>query len=109
MIKRASPQQIIRALVEVHRGGAPKANAIARKVVKYSQKKPAQPEGGTITKREQEILTELAEGCRDKEIADMLAIGVPTVRTHVRNIYDKLQVRSRAETVARFLKSGESV
>lgn len=108
LIKRASPQEIISALVEVHRGGAPMSSAIARKVVEYFQKKPGQPEAGRLTKREQEILTELGKGYRDKEIADILAISIPTVRTHVRNIYEKLHVRSRAEAVARFVRSGES-
>lgn len=108
LIKRATPKEILSALVEVHQGGAPISSAIARKVVEFFQKKPPQPDAGNLTRREQEILAELARGYRDKEIADMLAISIPTVRTHVRNIYEKLHVRSRAEAVARFLQGGDA-
>ena len=108
LIKRSSPAEILAALAEVHRGGAPMSSAIARKVVEYFQRKTPYSEASALTKREQEILAHLAKGYRDKEIADMLSISVPTVRTHVRNIYEKLHVRSRAEAVAQFLMSGES-
>jgi len=104
LIKRSSSDEILAAVTEVHRGGAPMSSAIARKVVEYFQKQPLRSEEGAITKREQEILAQLANGYRDKEIAEMLSISIPTVRTHVRNIYEKLHVRSRAEAVARFLK-----
>jgi DNA-binding CsgD family transcriptional regulator len=56
-----------------------------------------------LTRREQQILAHLAEGYRDKDIGDRLSIGVSTVRTHVRKIYERLHARSRAEAVARFL------
>jgi DNA-binding NarL/FixJ family response regulator len=108
LLKRASPAEILAALEDVHGGGSPMSSAIARKVVEYFQKKAPHPEESFVTKREQEILTHLANGYRDKEIADMLSISIPTVRTHVRNIYEKLHVRSRAQAVARFLKGGET-
>ena len=57
-----------------------------------------------LTQREQEILSHLAKGYRYKEIADTLFISVETVRTHLRNIYDKLHVRSRTEAVLKYLK-----
>jgi DNA-binding NarL/FixJ family response regulator len=107
LLKRSPTGEILEALAEVQRGGAPMSSAIARKVVEYFQHKPAPVPGETLTKREQEILGRLAQGYRDKEIAEALAISLPTVRTHVRNIYDRLHVRSRAEAVARFLRSGE--
>ncbi len=107
LIKRSSPSEILAAVEEVHRGGAPMSSAIARKVVEYFQNRPPQPEGSGVTQREREILSHLAQGYRDKEIAEMLSISIPTVRTHVRNIYEKLHLRSRAEAVARFLKGGE--
>ena len=58
-----------------------------------------------LTPREQEILSHLAKGYRYKEIADTLFISIETVRTHLRNIYDKLHVRSRTEAVLKYLKS----
>jgi DNA-binding CsgD family transcriptional regulator len=55
-----------------------------------------------LSPREEEILRLLARGHRSKEMADELGIGIRTVNTYVRNIYEKLHVRSRAEAVARF-------
>ena len=109
LIKKTPPAEIIEALAEVHRGGSPMSSAIARKVTEYfQQQKPSRSEETTLTPREQEILTELSKGYRDKEIADRLSISIPTVRTHIRHIYERLQVRSRAEAVAKFLGGGES-
>jgi DNA-binding NarL/FixJ family response regulator len=108
LLKRASPAEILGALEDLHAGGSPISSAIARKVVEFFQKRQPPTEAAALTKREQEILAELAKGYRDKEIGDMLSISVPTVRTHVRNIYEKLHVRSRAEAVARFLQSGDA-
>lgn len=56
-----------------------------------------------LTPREEAILRLLAKGRRSKEIADELGISAGTVNTHVRHIYEKLHVRSRAEAVARFM------
>ena len=109
LIKKTPPAEILEAVTEVHRGGSPMSSAIARKVVEYFQQKQTRSDENNLTKREQEILTELSKGYRDKEIAERLAISIPTVRTHVRNIYEKLQVRSRAEAVARFLGGGETI
>lgn len=57
-----------------------------------------------LTNRENNILAELAKGYANKEIADNLAICVPTVRTHLRNIYGKIQVRSRTEAIIKYLQ-----
>jgi DNA-binding CsgD family transcriptional regulator len=57
----------------------------------------------SLTAREADILRLLAKGSRSKEIADQLGIGTGTVNTHVRHIYEKLHVRSRAEAVARYV------
>ena len=56
-----------------------------------------------LTPREDEVLRLLAKGHRSKEIADELKIGLGTVNTYIRNIYEKLHVRSRAEAVAKSL------
>ncbi len=104
LVKNATPEKILEAIREVHRGGSPISSQIARLLVRTFQK-PATNEG-SITKRESEILALLARGYRSKEVAEELTISVPTVNTHVRNIYEKLQVRSRAEAVARFFVEG---
>ena len=51
-----------------------------------------------------EILSYLAKGYHDKEIADQLFLSIKTVRTHLRNIYQKLHVRSRTEAVLKYLQ-----
>ena len=56
-----------------------------------------------LTAREWEILTHLSKGLRYKEIAEQLFISVETVRTHLRKIYEKLQVHSATEAVLKFL------
>jgi len=57
-----------------------------------------------LTGREQEVLTLLSQGYRDKNIADLLAISAYTVHEHVRNIFEKLNVHNRTEAVVRFLQ-----
>ena len=103
LVKHVSPQEILEAVAEVHRGGAPMSSHIARKVVTaFRQPTVAVGEGAHLTAREEEVLRLLAKGRRSKEIADELGVGMGTVNTHVRHIYEKLHVRSRAEAVARF-------
>ncbi len=104
LVKHVAPQEILDAIAEVHRGGAPMSSHIARKVV-TALRQPlaaASPES-LLSPREEEVLHLLAKGHRSKEIAEELGIGVGTVNTYVRNIYEKLHVRSRAEAVTRLL------
>ena len=78
---------------------------IARKVVqafKPAVVAPPPAEGETLSAREQEVLDLLARGYLYKEIAERLNIGVPTVNTYVRRVYEKLHVRSRAQAVAKY-------
>lgn len=104
LVKHLAPEEILDAVAEVHRGGAPMSSHIARRVVRtFLEQAPAGAVAVQLTAREEEILRLLAKGHRSKEIADQLAIGVGTVNTHVRHIYEKLHVRSRAEAVARFI------
>jgi DNA-binding NarL/FixJ family response regulator len=104
LVKNLPPEKILEAVAEVQRGGSPITSHIARLIVRsFHQPKPKHPPETNLTPRESEILSLLARGYRSKEIADELAISVPTVNTHVRNVYEKLHVRSRAEAVARFL------
>ncbi len=105
LLKKTPPAKLLEAIDEIHNGGSPMSNQIARKVVETFQSSGS-PQNETVglTQREQEILSHLAKGYRYKEIADTLFISVETVRTHLRNIYDKLHVRSRTEAVLKYLK-----
>jgi len=105
LVKHATPEEILEAVAEVHRGGAPMSSHIARKVVTaFRQPARASDPEVNLSPREEEVLRLLAKGHRSKEIAGELNISPGTVNTYVRNIYDKLHVRSRAEAVARFLE-----
>jgi DNA-binding NarL/FixJ family response regulator len=105
LIKQTRPAEILDAITDVQRGGAPMSHMIAKKVVEYFQQRKSSNEAENLTKREHEILTLLAKGCQDKEIAEMLSLSFFTVRGYIKNIYEKLHVRSRAEAVAKFLGS----
>ena len=100
LLKKTPPAKILEAIVELYDGGSPMSSRIARKVVQTFQAIGASSEETeNLSKREHDILFYLAKGYRYKEIAEALFISIETVRTHLRNIYDKLHVRSRSEAV----------
>lgn len=104
LVKHATPPEILDAISEVYRGGAPMSASIARKVVTAFRQPVPNDEELRLSNRETEVLRLLACGHRSKEIAGELEIGVGTVNTYIRHIYDKLHVRSRAEAVAKLKK-----
>ena len=105
LVKRTSPAELLRAIGEVCAGASPMSGKIARTVVEYFQKlKTDSPQQQYLSKREEEILNLLTKGYRYKEIADALAISFETVRSHLKNIYDKLHVHSRTEAVVKYLR-----
>ena len=80
------------------------SSQIARMLVRsFHRPASTSPKEENLTSREEEILGMVARGFRTKEVADSLKISPLTVETHLRNIYDKFHVRSRAGAVARFL------
>ena len=109
MLKRTPTKELIAAIHEMQRGGSPMTTHIARLVVQSFQKTaaPAAASGddlSVLSEREQQVLDLLAQGLIYKEIADKLNIGYETVHTYIRRIYEKLQVRTRTEAVAKFLQ-----
>ncbi len=105
MLKRTPQAQLLEAVKEVHRGGSPMTTHIARKVVLSFQKAAATASPTeNLSPREQEVLDCLAQGFLYKEIAEKLGISYETVHTYIRRIYEKLQVRTRTEAVAKFLR-----
>ncbi len=105
LLKRTPPAKLLEAITEVHQGGSPMTSKIARIVVQHFQKvKTPGRSTEVLSSREKEILALLAKGHRYKEIAEQLGISFDTVRAHLRNIYDKLQVRSRTEAVVKYLE-----
>lgn len=107
LMKDTRARDLLTAIREIHAGGSPMASNIARKIIQTFQApapEPVDEEAERLTGREKQVLELLAEGQLYKEIADTLQLSVPTVCTHIRRIYEKLHVRSRAQAVARFLK-----
>ena len=105
LLKQSSPADILRAIRDVKHGGAPMSGEIARKVVQFFRKEPAKGETTDhLTPRETEILELLAKGQSSKEIAHHLSIGLETVNSHLKHIYEKLHVRSRTEAVIKYLQ-----
>jgi DNA-binding NarL/FixJ family response regulator len=105
MLKRTPSKELLEAITEVHRGGSPMTMHIARKVVQSLQHTAAtaQPTEN-LSEREQQVLDLLSQGLMYKEIAEKLGISYETVHTYIRRIYEKLQVRTRTEAVAKFLR-----
>lgn len=107
MLKKAAPRHIAEAILDVKRGGSPMSASIARKVVNFFQAPPVHPAYQELSGREKEILILLSKGYRYKEIAEKVFLSINTVRTHIRNIYIKLQVSSRTEAINKiFGKAG---
>jgi DNA-binding NarL/FixJ family response regulator len=103
LVKSTSREALMSALREVHAGGSPMSSNIARKVVQLlTQPHPALKPAAELSKRENDVLALLAQGYLYKEIADTLGIGMQTVNTYIRRIYEKLHVHSRAQAVARY-------
>ncbi len=102
LIKSGPPEKLFEAIRDVHSGGAQFSAHIARKVVQYFQGAEKQTrETEKLSPRECEVIELLASGYIYKEIADQLGIGTETVRTYVKNICVKLQVKNRTEAVAK--------
>lgn len=99
LLKKTVPARILEAISEVYEGGSPMSTQIARRVINAFQKEDSIDASGLLTAREKEILKNLAEGLRYKEIAGKLKISIETVRTHARRIYEKLHVQSRTEAL----------
>lgn len=100
LIKNAEPDEIVSAVRDIHAGGSPMSPPIARLVVaSFQQQAQREIQDHLLTEREKSVLDQLANGLMYKEIAGKAGISTETVRKHVRNIYEKLQVSSRHEAV----------
>lgn len=105
ILKTTLPADILKSILEINQGGSPITPSIARKVIKaFSQMNAPSDELALLSAREKEILEYLSKGYLYKEIGSELNISTETVRTHIRNIYEKLQVQSRTEALNKVYK-----
>ncbi|HRX95700.1 MAG TPA: response regulator transcription factor [Bacteroidales bacterium] len=100
LLKDTPPVRLLNAIKEVREGGSPMSPGIARKIVISFQPSRSNP----LTEREQEVLENLAKGENYTTISEKLFISGNTVRAHIKNIYRKLEVNSRAAAVNTAIK-----
>ncbi len=109
ILKSTSPNKLLESIKEIFNGGSPMTSQIARKVVETLQipvkANNIASEEYNLSSREKEILKLLAEGYRNKEIAEKLFITHYTVKSHIYNIYEKLHVKSRIEAINKISKN----
>lgn len=105
LLKHTSLPEIKESVETLANGGAPMSPQIARKVIQHfsNNEKKEKPESD-LTPREQDIVNGLVDGLSYKLIADRFDISIDTVRAHIRNIYKKLHVNSKAEVIAKSLR-----
>ncbi len=105
LLKHTSLPEIKESIENLVQGGAPMSPQIARKVIQhFNQPKPEHKPESDLTAREQDIVNGLVDGLSYKLIADRFDISIDTVRAHIRNIYKKLHVNSKAEVIAKSLR-----
>ncbi|HOZ85477.1 MAG TPA: response regulator transcription factor [Niabella sp.] len=104
VLKKSTPFAIINSIKEVYEGGAPMNASIATQVLQmFASMSPVTKNYG-LSEKEKAVLKLLVDGNSYKMVANSLKISVDTVRTHIRNIYEKLQVNSKSAAVAKALK-----
>lgn len=105
ILKKTDPSKIIEAIREVMNGGSPMTPSIATRVLKFFRDKGAvDTQNFGLTTREMDILQHLVDGKSYKMISSDLNISYHTVNSHVKKIYDKLQVNSVSEAVSKALQ-----
>jgi len=106
ILKNAAVGTLYDAINDLLAGGAPMSSIIANKVVSSFRTQPANDASEQLlTKREKETLDLLSRGYDNQEIAEELFVSVNTVRTHIRHIYEKLQVHNRVEVLNKLRKN----
>lgn len=101
LLKGNTPSKLLESIREVYQGGSPMSPSIARKVTGSFQNKDPYK----LSDREKQVLQKLCSGSNNRTVANELFISVNTVKAHIKNIYEKMHVHSRAEMVARALKN----
>ncbi|MCB9245998.1 MAG: response regulator transcription factor [Flavobacteriales bacterium] len=107
LLKESGIEELKNGIIQIQSGGSPMSASIARRVVSSFNalnRVGLQNAAHNLSVRERQILTQLADGARYKDIAAQLSISIDTVRTHIRHIYEKLQVNSRTEAINKIMR-----
>ncbi|MGD0369847.1 MAG: response regulator transcription factor [Acidobacteriaceae bacterium] len=106
LLKETPPARLLESLREALDGGAPMSPAVARRVITmFRDGRPAEYAGGSLTPHEVRLLKLLAEGHNYETAGVQLGVTINTVRFHMRSIYEKMQVHSKSEAVAKAIRS----
>lgn len=108
LLKDEKPLKLHLSIQEVLEGGAPMSSAIAQralKLIRYGVESEEVNENYSLSKRETEVLEQLATGLNYQEISNNLFISPATVRKHIENIYQKLHVHNKVEAIQLALKN----
>ncbi|HKI44738.1 MAG TPA: response regulator transcription factor [Balneolales bacterium] len=105
LLKKMPLEMITSAIEEASNGGVPMTPVIAHKVLNLFKTIVPPVQNFNLTHREKEILHELVRGSSYKMVARDLNIGIETVRTHMKHIYEKLHVHSKSEAVVKALRN----
>jgi two-component system NarL family response regulator len=103
ILKGSSPREIVEAIHDINKGGAPMSPKIARKVIHEFQEAE---DRYVLSQRERDIVKCIEQGLTYKEISLRLGISSHTVHTHIKNIYEKLQAKDRDEALVKARKTG---
>ena len=110
LLKSAPPEELLRAVRVVAAGDALLAPSVTRRIIEQFARQPARPELGTqleaLTQREREVLTLLARGKSNAELAADLVVSEGTIKTHVSSLLAKLGLRDRVQAVVLAYESG---
>ncbi|MES2657951.1 MAG: response regulator transcription factor [Verrucomicrobiota bacterium] len=103
LLKRSATEQVLTAIRDVGKGGAPMSGEIARKVIQYFRNQSSiSKDVENLTSREKGVLELVAFGLSNKEIAGRMHVSIDAVRWHLKHIYSKLHVHSRTEAALKF-------
>lgn len=106
ILKKTPPAKLLEYIEEAQTGGAPMSSSIATQVLQMFAQMPHTPaETFDLSDREKQVLQHLVNGFSYKMIAAEMFISIDTVRSHIKNIYEKLHVNSKSEAVAKAFKN----
>ncbi len=100
LVKDTPPSALLESITEAHKGGAPMSATIARQVIQSFHNSQPSP----LSDRETEILKLLSKGMNYRSVAEEIFLSPHTVKTHIKNIYQKLHVNSRAEAIKKAIE-----
>ncbi|MBN9381511.1 MAG: response regulator transcription factor [Chitinophagaceae bacterium] len=104
IVKSATTEQLLQAIIDVYQGGSAFSPGIARRIANFFQQEGKNSLHEKLTPKEKEVLQHLVNGKSYKLIAAGMSISFETVKSHIKNIYTKLHVNNNTEAVAKALR-----